>query len=295
MNLSDYSEIVALYDPFTPEANASNSAPLDAAHEAALNDANLKPYAAQLAANPNKREELQAALTVRPPGGLAPDLLAATDHLLQRELADKEITDAASLPRLSGAYPAAKTVSIWNGDISTLKVDAIVNAANAQLLGCFQPFHACIDNVIHCAAGPRLREDCQAIMTVQGHPEPTGEAKITRAYNLPSMFVLHTVGPIIPTGQQPTAEQQRQLAGCYESCLSLAAEAGVRSVAFCGISTGVFGYPPDKAADVALETVADWLRRSNGTIEHVIFNTFGNAATETYENATRKWKHHETD
>lgn len=289
MELSNYSDLIELNNRFRPYLDDTGADAMEAAIRAAQNDPKLQRYAGHLATEPEKRRWLQAALTVREPGELGQDLLAATDYLLQSELAAKQVTDAAALPRLQGSYPAAHRVSIWNGDISTLKVGAIVNAANNQLLGCFQPFHACIDNVIHCAAGPRLREDCHAIMRLQGHREPTGNAKITRAYNLPADFVLHTVGPIISRGDNPTAQQAGQLARCYESCLNLAAEAGVRSVAFCGISTGVFGYPAEQAAGVALKTVADWLGRTNTSVDHVIFNTYGDSATQIYKDAIREW------
>ena len=235
-----------------------------------------------------RRRWIKAALTVRSAGDLPIQLAEQMDRLLQTELQGKEVTEAATLSRLTGSYPIADRVSIWNGDIATLRIGAITNAANAQMLGCFQPFHACIDNVIQNAAGPQLREDCAQIINLQGHDEHTGNAKITRAYNLPSEFVLHTVGPIV-TDHNPTHEQARELESCYTACLSLAAEAGVRSVALCGISTGVFGYPADQAASIALRTVADWFAHNPEKLDHVVFNTFGEAATALYEKATSTW------
>lgn len=235
-----------------------------------------------------QRQWLQAALTIRPSGNLPDKLTTATDHLLQSELALKPLTDARNLSRLDTPYPASQHVSIWNGDITTLVIGAITNAANTQMLGCFQPFHACIDNAIQCAAGPQLREDCARIIERQRHEERTGSAKITRAYNLPSDFVIHTVGPIVPD-HRPTPQQIKDLASCYAACLFLAAEAGVKSLAFCGISTGVFGYPTKEAALVALTTVSDWLSANPNVIDHVVFNTFGSEATAIYERATASW------
>src|SRR6478609_7900944 len=148
---------------------------------------------------------------------------AKQNDLLQLELREREIIDASSLSTIKdlnseSAYPFAAKVSVWRGDITDLRIDAIVNAANAPMLGCFTPFHRCIDNAIHSAAGVQLREDCFEIMKLRGVPEETGQAKITRAYNLPSKYVLHTVGPIV-RDDQPTPEQKEQLASCYRSCL----------------------------------------------------------------------------
>ncbi len=233
---------------------------------------------------------MQAALTVRSPGNLPSNLLDATDRLLQHELSKKTVTDSEALQRLGGGSNVSGRISIWDGDTTTLRVDAITNAANSELLGCFQPFHACIDNVINCAAGPQLREDCHRIMQLQGHGEVTGVAKITRAHNLPSRYVLHTVGPIVQSGSRLTTRQETQLADCYQSCLSLASEAGARSVALCGISTGVFGYPAQAATKIALATVIDWVGRNPNGLSHVIFNTFGDAATRIYEQEARQWE-----
>ncbi|HEY3189044.1 MAG TPA: macro domain-containing protein, partial [Solirubrobacteraceae bacterium] len=183
----------------------------------------------------------------------------------------------AALPRLSAThagtgYPAAGATVLWRGDITRLGVDAIVNAANAQMLGCFVPFHACIDNAIHSAAGPRLREDCARVMDAQGHDEPTAVCKVTRAYNLPSRYVLHTVGPIV---RGPLAhEHESQLADAYPACLEAAAEVGARSIAFCAISTGVFGYPKEPAARTALAAVAAWLDVHPSALDAVVFNVF---------------------
>jgi O-acetyl-ADP-ribose deacetylase (regulator of RNase III) len=283
-----YATMIDLDQPFRP---AAGTADLDAVVAAILADAASTDFCNSYAvprAAAEKRRWVRAALTVRMPGNLPDAVVEGMDRVLQAELATKTLTDAADLPRLQSDFPIADKVSIWNGDISTLKIGAITNAANAQMLGCFQPFHACIDNVIQCAAGPQLREDSHKIMSFQGHDEETGSAKITRAYNLPSKYVLHTVGPIVPT-HSPTQEQADQLANCYKSCLTLAAQAGVRSIAFCGISTGVFGYPADQAAKVALRAVADWVQACPDTMDHVVFNTFGEAATAIYHQEIDQW------
>ena len=162
-----------------------------------------------------------------------------------------------------------------------LRADAIVNAANSALLGCFHPCHGCIDNAIHSAAGLQLREKCDAIMTAQGCPEPNGRAKLTRAYNLPARYVLHTVGPIIYG--RVTRRDREELASCYRSCLELAAEHGLESVAFCCISTGEFHFPNEEAAGIAVETVTEFLRQ-NRSVRKVIFNVFKDMDAKIYRN-----------
>lgn len=195
----------------------------------------------------DKRRLLQSLLTVRPPLPLTDRFLARMDRLQQWEAQQKGVVDGALIPPISADMPesryrAAEHCALWQGDITTLKVDAIVNAANANLLGCFLPFHDCIDNAIHSAAGPRLRQDCQLIMEMQGHPEKTGQTKITRGYHLPSRYVLHMVGPVY-AGPGALVDETAQLAACYRACLDLGAQiATVKAIAFCSISTGVFGF-----------------------------------------------------
>lgn len=235
-----------------------------------------------------KRRLLQALLTVRSPDPLPDWFHAQVNQLLKYENSQRRITDADSLPRLtktfSGSrYAAAAQCALWQGDITTLQVDAIVNAANSQMLGCFQPFHACIDNVIHSAAGPRLREDCATIINIQGYPEGTGWAKITCGYNLPSKFVLHTVGPIVQG--QVTEPNRADLANAYTSCLEACNEIdAIRSIAFCGISTGLFGYPANQAAKVALGAVTEWLQNNPDCLDLVVFNVFSDSDKAIYEN-----------
>ena len=199
---------------------------------------------------------------------------------------DRGIVEARSIPRLTLGTDrsAGGTLALWQGDITTLRIDAIVNAANAAMLGCFRPMHACIDNAIHSGAGPRLREDCARIMAIQGHEEPTGAAKVTRGFNLPARYVLHTVGPIV--NGPLNGEHDSLLTSCYHACLDLAAELGdARSVAFCSISTGVFGYPKAPAATTAIEAVSEWLLKHPDTLDLVVFNVFSDEDRLVYERA----------
>ena len=168
---------------------------------------------------------------------------------------------------------------LWQGDITTLKVDAIVNAANSALRGCFYPLHSCIDNIVHSKSGIQLRLLCDEIMNRQGHEEPTGQAKITPAFNLPSKYILHTVGPII--SHRVSKRDCELLASCYRSCLSLAAENGCQSIAFCCISTGEFHFPNEKAAEIATATVKEFLH-GNVKIKRVIFNVFKEKDLQIY-------------
>ncbi|HMF33522.1 MAG TPA: protein-ADP-ribose hydrolase [Candidatus Lokiarchaeia archaeon] len=243
----------------------------------------------------SKRELLYSLLTVRRPELLPVWFYTLMDSLLQHEISARGIIEAADFPRIDSviresSYEFADRCAVWQGDITLLHIDAIVNAANKALLGCFQPFHMCIDNAIHAAAGPQLRYDCHQIMQRQGFPEGTGWAKITRAYNLPSKFVLHTVGPIIRNGPRPVTPQEAQsLANCYISCLDLAKQVSLRSVAFPCISTGVFGFPQDSAAHIALQTVNLWLQEHPGTMNLVVFDVFRSEDFSIYESALQEW------
>lgn len=219
---------------------------------------------------PEQQRMMRALLNVRPPHLVSEDLIKAQDVELQRQLADKGIV------ALSETMPCRvdERLRLWQGDITRLHVDAIVNAANSALLGCFVPMHRCIDNAIHSAAGVQLRLACNRLMQAQGYPEPTGRAKITDGYNLPARYVLHTVGPIVRDAE-PTSRQKRQLADCYRSCLALADEHDLQSIAFCCISTGEFGFPQKRAAEIAVSTVRAYLDATVETgIKSVIFNVF---------------------
>ena len=211
---------------------------------------------------------MRALLNVRSPQPINPEFLQAQDTELRLQLADKGIVALSDIPTCH----SDSRLRIWQGDITRLNMDAIVNAANSNLLGCFVPLHRCIDNAIHSAAGVQLRLECDRLMRVQGHPEPTGCAKITKGYNLPARYVLHTVRPIVGNAQ-PTLKQEQELADCYRSCLSLASAHGLSSVAFCCISTGEFGFPQEQAAQIAVETVINCLKTTSH-IQTVVFNVF---------------------
>lgn len=233
--------------------------------------ADLPEYRAQAAAFPREeaaqRRLLRSLMNLRPPLPLDPEFLAVQDALLSAEREEKGVVDASAFP----AAPLSPRLALWQGDITTLQVDAIVNAANSALLGCFVPCHSCIDNAIHSAAGLQLREECRQLMDEQGHPEPNGRAKLTRGYNLPARYVLHTVGPIIHS--RVTRQDREDLASCYRACLELAAEHELASVAFCCISTGEFHFPNREAAGIAVAAVRDFLRHDT-SIQKVIFNVF---------------------
>ncbi len=226
-----------------------------------------------------QRDILRALMNIRVPYLISDEFLRIQDEYLQQVNQERGITDIADLS------PTTRNpkLYLWQGDITTLKVDAIVNAANSQLLGCFAPLHACIDNCIHTFAGIQLRLACNELMKKQGHEEGTGLCKITPAFNLPSRYVLHTVGPIITT--VVSAREKIQLASCYKNCLETAAENQLESIAFCCISTGVFRFPADLAAQIAVETVEKWLLENpESTVKKVIFNVFGNKDLEIYKN-----------
>ena len=189
-----------------------------------------------------------------------------------------ELLSTKKVTYISELTPAENGIYLWKGDITTLKCDAIVNAANSGMTGCYMPCHSCIDNCIHTFAGTRLRYECHRIMEKQGHSEPTGKAKITAAYNLPCKYVRHTVGPIV--NGPLCSEHERLLESCYNSCLETAAENGIKSIAFCCISTGVFGYPQQQAAETAVKTVRKSLE--NNDIK-VIFNVFKEDDYEYYK------------
>lgn len=208
---------------------------------------------------------LRSLLNIRMPQETPEEFIRIQNEYLQEEARVKGITDYHDLtPMEDGVY-------LWQGDISTLKVGAIVNAANSRMLGCFYPNHKCIDNCIHTFAGIQLRKACNDIMMKQGHEEETGKAKITPAYNLPSEYVIHTVGPIIYG--KVTEKDERLLSSCYRSCLAIADENEVDSIAFCCISTGEFHYPNHQAAEVAVQTVRDY-KADTGSRMDVVFNVF---------------------
>ncbi len=223
-----------------------------------------------------KRELVRAYMNQRSPLPVPQEILALQDRLFWTETLERGILSVDELT--FGRYD----IALWEGDITRLAADGIVNAANKTLLGCFVPGHHCIDNVIHSFAGMQLRDDCAKIMALQEQEEECGEAKLTRAYNLPSRFVLHTVGPMV--GLEVTKQQRAQLRGCYLSCLNLAEEAGLDSVAFCCISTGVFNFPREEAAEIAVGAVVNWRLRHRESKLKIVFNTYLPEDTEVYRN-----------
>lgn len=222
-----------------------------------------------------QRNLLRSLMNVRMPKPVDEKFLAVQDEYLHQRNMERGITNACDL------QPVAldDRLFLWQGDITTLKCDAIVNACNSQMLGCFSPMHSCIDNFIHTYAGIQLRLKMNEIMVKQGHEEPAGQAKITSGYNLPAKFILHTVGPIIQW--EVTGEDEKKLASCYRACLKLAVETGAKSVAFCCLSTGVFRFPQQRAAEIAVKTVKDFLT-TDTAIKQVIFNVFKDEDLEIY-------------
>ena len=220
---------------------------------------------------------LRSLMNVRLPRPTSSEFLKIQDEYLTERNIERGITDIATLTPMK----SDSRLYIWQGDITTLKCDAIVNACNSQMLGCFSPMHACIDNFIHTYAGVELRLKMHEIMTKQGHEEKTGKAKITSGYNLPAKYILHTVGPIIQW--KVTKEDEDLLASCYRECLKLAAEPGVESIAFCCLSTGVFRFPQQLAAEIATNTVKQYLDKGS-RIKKVIFNVFKDEDLKIYNN-----------
>ena len=221
---------------------------------------------------------LRGLMNLRAPKPIGSDFLQLQDAYLQEEASAETITDAADLT------PLQPGLCLWQGDITTLRCDAIVNAANSGLTGCYIPNHRCIDNAIHTYAGIQLRLACAKIMEQQGHPEPTGQAKITPAFNLPCRYVLHTVGPIVDG--RVTHRDRRLLSSCYRSCLELAAAHQLESVAFCCISTGEFHFPNRLAAEIAVQTVKDFMKKET-SIKKVIFNVFKETDRAIYRELLR--------
>lgn len=216
---------------------------------------------------------LRGLMNVRHPAPISKKFIEVQDAYLQENAEAKGITDVEKLTSMQpGLY-------LWQGDITTLKCDAIVNAANSGMTGCYVPNHRCIDNAIHTFAGVELRLVCEELMEQQGYPEPTGQAKITPAFNLPCRYVLHTVGPII--AEQVTKHHRELLASCYRSCLELAAENNLESVAFCCISTGEFHFPNDLAAEIAVQTVKEFMARKT-SVKKVIFDVYKDLDKEFY-------------
>lgn len=222
-----------------------------------------------------QKDLLRALMNIWMPKALDAEFLKVQDEYLKEENELAGITDVDNLKPIDGDG----RLYLWQGDMTTLKVGAIVNPANSGMLGCFHPLHNCADNIIHSKAGLALRYKCNCIMQAQGHEEPTGQAKITPAYNLPCDYVIHTVGPIVQG--QLTKKHEDLLASSYKSCLEIAEANGIKSIAFCCISTGVFMFPNQRAAEIAVETVKKWLDESGSDIK-VVFNVYKDLDLEIY-------------
>lgn len=238
-----------------------------------------------------RRNILRSLMNIRMPRSMAEEVLKVQDEFLSEEAKEKGIVTLSDIPtvkaRYGSSHPFAGQLSIWQGDITRLQAGAIVNAANSQMLGCFIPCHRCIDNAIHSAAGIQLREECSRRMNQKRirygkhYEEPTGQAMLTKAYNLPAEYVIHTVGPIV--GFRLNDSLRRDLQSCYENVMKCCVENGIRSVAFCCISTGEFHFPNDEAAQIAVDTVTDMLREYGDQFDRVIFNVFKDIDLHLYE------------
>lgn len=228
-----------------------------------------------------RRRLLRSLMNIRMPGRMSPEALQVQDEYLQRRAEEKGIVTLEDIPVRDGV------LSIWQGDITRLAVDAIVNAANSQMLGCFVPMHSCIDNCIHTFAGIQLRAECNRQMNQlrirfgADYEQPTAVPMLTDAYNLPAKKVIHIVGPIV--SEHLTSDLEQDLAKCYANILDLCAKYGLRSVAFCCISTGVFRFPQERAAQIAVKTVRQWLAGHAGVMDRVIFNVFSDKDRIIYE------------
>lgn len=243
----------------------------------------------------NTREEkkiaLRSLMNIRMPKEMNEEVVRIQDEFLKEEAVEKGIVGLADIPTIKEQYgskhPFGNQISIWQGDITRLAVDAIVNAANSQMLGCFVPCHRCIDNAIHSAAGIELRAECHHQMNQRrlqfgaGYEEPAGQAMLTKGYNLPAKYVIHTVGPIV--GYKLTGELRQDLRNCYENTVKCCIQNGIRSVAFCCISTGEFHFPNDEAAKIAVETTESFLTNHRQDFDRVIFNVFKDADLDLYE------------
>ena len=284
LKLADYENLINLRTPFTPYRGkfANDSIRFQEINELFTEIGKDIGHPVNFIANSENTEEtmvlIRSYLNQREPRPLRERLLTLLDHYFADVRASDHVMKVSDIPKVAQNFPSSslrnkQNLSLWRGDITLINADAIVNAANSAMLGCFRPMHKCIDNCIHTFASPRLREDMNKIMMKQGIEEETGFAKVTRAYNLPSKFILHTVGPIY--GEQSKEESERLLESCYIQCLETAAQVSeIKSIAFCCISTGVFGFPNKDAARIAISTTDKWLSEHPGTFDRIIFNVF---------------------
>lgn len=237
-----------------------------------------------------KKRLLRSLMNIRMPHPMEDRVLEIQNEYLCERIRENGIVTLSDIPTISdqgSSHSFADRLSIWQGDITRLAVDAVVNAANAQMLGCFQPCHSCIDNCIHTFAGVQLRAECARQMNTlrirygRNYEQPTAVPMLTDGYNLPARKVVHIVGPVVY--DRLTPELEKDLADCYRNTLDLCAENGLRSVAFCCISTGVFHFPANRAAEIAIGTVTEWLRKNGEKMDRVIFNVFNDKDKGYYE------------
>ena len=237
-----------------------------------------------------KRRLLRSLMNIRMPKHLSEEVVSVQDDYLKARIRENGIVTLNDIPTLAecgSGIGNADRISLWQGDITRLAVDAIVNAANSQMLGCFVPMHTCIDNCIHTFAGVQLRAECARQMAElrskygAEYEQPTAVPMLTDGYNLPAKKIVHIVGPIV--SGRLTSKHESELADCYKNTLDTCAENGLRSVAFCCISTGVFGFPQERAAQIAVKTVTEWLNLHPDEIDRVIFNVFTERDREIYE------------
>ena len=240
----------------------------------------------------DRKKTLRGFMNMRMPKPVPEEIYQVQDLFLQEEAEEKGIIEWKRIPTVKRKYgsihPFANKLSVWKGDITRLKVGAIVNAANSQLLGCFIPCHNCVDNAIHSASGMQLREECYSIMQKKrmefgkDYEEPVGSAILTKGYNLPAEYIIHTVGPVVDS--KLNSELCGQLQDCYESVLKCAIDNEIRTVALCCISTGEFCFPNEVAANIAVETVSEFLEKHNDKFDRIIFNVFKRRDLELYKN-----------
>lgn len=225
-------------------------------------------------------QQIRALMNISMPDGLDEHYYHLQDEFLQGQKAKKTIVEAESLS-------FERNISIWRGDITCLKSDAIVNACNEKMLGCFVPLHGCVDNAIHSAAGLQVRRDLEKMMEEQGHDEPNGQVKVTKGYNLPSSYIFHTVGPIVQG--RVSRQNEEDLRSCYLSCLKKADEMGLKTIAFCSLSTGIYGYPIEAASSLAIETVERYLTETKPSLR-VVFCVYSEKDEDVYRRNWELWK-----
>ncbi|WP_052747350.1 protein-ADP-ribose hydrolase [Salinicoccus sediminis] len=296
LNLDEYEDNIKLFDPFVPEES-------DITQKTGLTDDILFILRNEKAGTQDieipedykaKRRLVRALLNIRQPLPLDKEMMAKLDTLLQIELEEKALIETEQIETVRKQYPdssisQADKMALWTGDITAVRADAVVNAANKALLGSMQPLGASVDNAIHSAAGPMLRDDCAEIIHLQKNEEQTGDAKITRGYNLPAKYVIHTVGPAVEQGGGLTEGHQELLSSSYISCLELATQMDdIRTLVFPSISTGESGFPVQQAAEIAVGTVNEWLEKNDHHFSKIIFDVDGEFHREIYLNILEK-------